>query len=198
MFIELVLTKVESFPNVVIEASNAGIPSVCLQVPGGMSELFQLGSWGKLVSKADELPSAIKEMYSLDHQKRSQILSDAKEVFQNKAMRDYKIFFSGENPFQEVSKNLDQVIESLGKSKNSSSSISFNEGNRTFSISPSGTSFIVLLQGRQFRKTSTEQKQISNVEGIHYIYYDLDGVLQETTSFSVSLIEKYALVSITH
>lgn len=87
-------------------------------------------------------------------------------------------------------------IDSDGEVNRSDSSISFNNTNRTFSISPTGTEFFILIKGKQFRKTSTESIQISTSEGLHHIYYDLNGDLQTSTQFSLDLILKYVYVSV--
>ena len=89
-------------------------------------------------------------------------------------------------------------VDSDGQIDRTSSIISFSNTSpaRTFSIAPSNGNFIILIQGKQYRKTSTETLQISSDEGIHYVYYDLNGQLQETSEFSLNLILKYALVAI--
>ena len=90
--LHVVTSKFESFPNVVIEAAMAGVPTVCLSVPGGIAELFKLGDWGKLVSRKEDLAGAIRDTYSLLLSKRLQIAENAKEVFQNQAMIEYRRF----------------------------------------------------------------------------------------------------------
>jgi hypothetical protein len=88
-------------------------------------------------------------------------------------------------------------IDSTGEVDRTSSTISFVDGvTRTFSIAPTSGSYIILIKGRQYRKTTTESIQISNTEGLHYIYFDENGELQETTSFSLEFILKYVAVAI--
>jgi hypothetical protein len=88
-------------------------------------------------------------------------------------------------------------IDSDGEVDRTSSAISFVDGvSRTFSIAPTGSSYIILIKGRQYRKTTTESIQISNTEGSHYVYFDENGELQETTSFSLEFILKYVAVAI--
>jgi hypothetical protein len=88
-------------------------------------------------------------------------------------------------------------IDSVGEVDRTSSTISFVDGvSRTFSIAPTGSSYIILIKGCQYRKTTTESIQISNTEGQHYIYFDENGELQETTSFSLEFILKYVAVAI--
>ena len=77
-----------------------------------------------------------------------------------------------------------------------SSFFSFSNATRTFTISPTLTSFYFYHTGREFRKTIAESIQIDNAEGLHYIYYDQDGILQKTISFSYELILKNVFVAI--
>lgn len=62
------------------------------------------------------------------------------------------------------------------------SSIAFNSGTRTFTISPVSTSFDVWCKGVKYTKTSSESVTIPNSSGLHYIYY-LNGVLGTKTTF---------------
>ena len=61
--------------------------------------------------------------------------------------------------------------------------ISFDDTgtNRDFSISVTGgeTYFNFWVNGKEYRKTNTETLEISNVEGIHVVYYDEDETLKE-------------------
>ncbi len=75
------------------------------------------------------------------------------------------------------------------------STISFVDGTLTFSIQPAATSYNIVIQGILFVKNSLESKVISDVEGKHYLYFDQDGVLQETTTFSEDIILKYAYIA---
>lgn len=90
------------------------------------------------------------------------------------------------------------INSTTGEIDRTSSTISFSDNDRTFSIAPSGTSYIILIQGRQYRKTTTESLQISTTEGLHYIYFNTSGSLAETTSFSLDLILHYAIVAIVY
>jgi hypothetical protein len=76
---------------------------------------------------------------------------------------------------------------------NATALLSFVNGTRTFSITPVGASFDVYVQGTKYTKT-TESVVTSAVEGWHYIFYDLAGVLSETTTFSTDIITKYSYV----
>lgn len=77
-----------------------------------------------------------------------------------------------------------------------SSVFSFSNLSRTFTISPTNGSFYFYHSGREFRKTIAESVQIDNIEGLHYVYYDQDGVLQKTTNFSYEIVLKNVFVAI--
>ena len=74
------------------------------------------------------------------------------------------------------------------------SNISFDNLTRTFSISPSVSQFDFYINGRRFVKFSTVNKQISDVEGMHYLYFDSSGVLQETISDDHEILYNNAYV----
>lgn len=58
------------------------------------------------------------------------------------------------------------------------STMSFTEGTRTFSIAPTATYFDVWQNGIKYTKTAEETLVITDVEGVHFIYYNL-GVLTD-------------------
>jgi len=61
--------------------------------------------------------------------------------------------------------------------------LSFNDGNRTFTHSLSGGQpFDLWIYGKRFVKSASETLVISDVEGKHYVYYDEDGILQESVN----------------
>ena len=55
-------------------------------------------------------------------------------------------------------------------------------------IEPTSTSYDIFLSGQRWVKDSRESVVITDVEGMHYVYFDLDGVLKQTTTFSADLI----------
>jgi hypothetical protein len=61
--------------------------------------------------------------------------------------------------------------------KLTSSTISFNNATRTFSITPTGSSFDVWVLGTKYTKTTTDSLSIANVSGTYYFYYDNTGTL---------------------
>lgn len=83
----------------------------------------------------------------------------------------------------------------LGFLNKTSSSISFNDSNRTFTISPTGDLFQYYNKGNLIDKTVTENVQISNDNGLHFIYYDTNNILSESNIWNNSLILDNTLAS---
>jgi len=75
--------------------------------------------------------------------------------------------------------------EPMGHEDKSESTISFNEGTRTFSIAPVSTSFTVWCAGKKYVKTGTETVQIPDTSGLYYIYFNSSGVLSYRTDYFV-------------
>ena len=73
--------------------------------------------------------------------------------------------------------------EPIGHENKADSTISFNDGTRTFSISPAVTSFTVWCKGKRYVKSSTETVQIDTATGLYYIYYNSSGVLSYRTTY---------------
>ena len=63
----------------------------------------------------------------------------------------------------------------------SGTTISFVDGTRTFTIAPTGSDFHFYEIGYKYEKTSSESVVITDVEGLHTIYYD-EGVLTEAVN----------------
>jgi hypothetical protein len=84
--------------------------------------------------------------------------------------------------------------EPTGFPNRTDSNISFDDVSRIFTISPVGSSFDYWIGGTQYIKESAETIEISNDEGVHYIYYDGE-TLSEITSFSTSLFTEHAVIS---
>jgi hypothetical protein len=73
--------------------------------------------------------------------------------------------------------------EPTGFENRTDSTITFNNGSRQFSITPTGANFKVWVGGELFTKTAVETITIPNTTGIYYIYYDSTGTLQQKTTF---------------
>jgi hypothetical protein len=76
---------------------------------------------------------------------------------------------------------LDGDINVENGFENTTDSImSFAEVSRTFTITPAVSTFKFWSGGLKFTKSAGENIVIGPVEGIHWIYYDNTGTLQET------------------
>jgi hypothetical protein len=98
--------------------------------------------------------------------------------------------------FQSTGEPTGFPLGSDGQIDHTSSTITFNNTNRTFTIAPASTSFYFYHSGREFRKVNSESIQINDTEGLHYIYYNDEGVLQKTTTFSYDIILNNVFVAI--
>jgi len=77
----------------------------------------------------------------------------------------------------EINNYYNEVTEGTGFVDPDASTLAFDDGTRTFSITPVGDSFVFWAFGNRYEKTSVETKQIDDVAGLWYIYYDSSGVL---------------------
>jgi hypothetical protein len=87
-------------------------------------------------------------------------------------------------------------LGSNGQIDTTRSTLSFNNSTRTFSISPTVDYFYFYHSGREFKKTVAETIVIDDVEGLHYIYFDENGIIQKSTTFSYDIILKNVFISI--
>lgn len=95
--------------------------------------------------------------------------------------------------------------EPTGFVNRTSSTLTFSDSApaRTFTITPIG-SFSFYVKGKKFTKTVSESIQLSPtgpvISGDHYIYYDDNGVLQESTDpdFVKTIILEYAYVAVVY
>lgn len=70
--------------------------------------------------------------------------------------------------------------EATGFPNQTDSAISFNDGARTFSLSPVGASFDFYFQGAKYTKSTAQTTVIDDAEGLWYIYFNSSGVLQHS------------------
>lgn len=73
--------------------------------------------------------------------------------------------------------------------------MSFDDLTRTFTIEPASVDFSCYENGIQYLFNSARSVQITDVEGIHFVYFDL-GVLQETTVLDLSFIYSKPFVAV--
>jgi hypothetical protein len=76
------------------------------------------------------------------------------------------------------------------------STLSFTDGTLTFTIDPASPQFSYYISGKKYTKNS-QSKIISDVEGVHYLYFDGD-TLEETTVFDINLLYEKALVAVVY
>lgn len=85
-------------------------------------------------------------------------------------------------------------LEPTGWVDESQVTLSFNDGTRTLTLTPVGDYFETYQRGKPYRHSSAQSIQISDVEGLHFIYFD-EGTLYETTSFTENIIKRYVFVA---
>lgn len=73
--------------------------------------------------------------------------------------------------------------EPIGHENKADSTVSFDNGTRTFSIAPVGASYTVWCKGRRYVKSSTETVTIGTTTGLYYIYFSNTGVLSYKTTY---------------
>jgi len=80
----------------------------------------------------------------------------------------------------------------------SDTSITFTDVNRTFSIQPAVSSYVVKSNGSTYTKTATESIVIPDTEGLHFIYFDDDGNLAQTQTFTDDIITRWAFTALVY
>jgi hypothetical protein len=91
---------------------------------------------------------------------------------------------------------FEDTKEPTGFINRTDSTISFVDGTRIFTISPTSTSFSFYIKGEKFTKTVAQNLTIPNLPGNHYIYFNTSGTLESTQVFNSDIIEKYAFISV--
>lgn len=71
----------------------------------------------------------------------------------------------------------------------------FDNGTRTAAISPKSSFYSIFSEGAEVVIFGTRSVVVPDVTGLYWIYFDKDGELQCTSTFSVDLISEYALVA---
>ena len=88
--------------------------------------------------------------------------------------------------------NQEAMLEPTGFPNRTDSSLSWSDSSPDRTLTVSG-SFDIYYQGNKFTKTASETVQISADEGMHYIYYDENGVLQEKKEADISDLGTFIL-----
>lgn len=73
--------------------------------------------------------------------------------------------------------------------------LSFNDGILALVMTLTGTYFDYFIKGQRYVIRATTTKVIGDVEGLHYIYFDAAGIIQETTTWTDLLITDYTLIA---
>ncbi len=84
-----------------------------------------------------------------------------------------------------TSLNESQTVmgEPMGHADKTQSTISFDAGTRTFTITPVGANFVVWCKGEKYTYTTAQTVVIPDTAGLHYIYFSSSGVLSTKMSF---------------
>lgn len=83
-----------------------------------------------------------------------------------------------------------------GEVDRTSSNLTFNNTSRTLTISPTGSSYSIVIKNREIVKTAPESITILNISGSYFVYFDENGTLQYSTSFTLDMIYKFVYVAI--
>jgi hypothetical protein len=86
--------------------------------------------------------------------------------------------------------------EPTGFVNRTSSTTSFSDLTREFTIQPTASSYEVYVQATKFIKSSAETITIDNASGNHYIYFNSAGTLSSTQVLNADLFQNNALISI--
>lgn len=76
--------------------------------------------------------------------------------------------------------------------------LSFNNISREFTITPTGPSFSFWSNGKKYIKNAPQSIIIPDIEGLHYFYFDINGVLQTTQIFSPTFITRDCWASLVY
>jgi hypothetical protein len=76
--------------------------------------------------------------------------------------------------------------------------VTFDDATRTLTIAPTGASFQFYVLTVLYTRSSPENIQISDTEGLHFIFYDQTGTLAESTAFFPEIITEDALVAVVY
>lgn len=78
---------------------------------------------------------------------------------------------------------ITDTFEPIGFPNRTSSSVSFDNTTRTFTIAPTGDSFDVWCKGKKYTVTEAQSVQIGSTTGLYYIYYSNAGLLSYRVSY---------------
>ena len=94
---------------------------------------------------------------------------------------------------------LQENLKIVGFVNKNDTTLSWNDTNRTATLNIDNATQIYINGKLYDLPIGIFTKQISNVEGQHYIYFDVDAnnnvIIEETTSFTEDLITKYCIIA---
>ena len=89
-----------------------------------------------------------------------------------------------------------ETKEPTGFFSRTTSTLSFDNGTRNFSITPTGATFEFWVKGVKYTKTGAQTIQIPALSGNHFIYFDATGALGTTQAAGPELFIDNALISV--
>jgi len=95
----------------------------------------------------------------------------------------------------EMAKLHDNTLDPTGIITRGDNTLTFDDVTRTVTLAPTGTSFSYYIHGIEYVVTSPLTLVIPDVEGMYFVYIDVDGALHSTSIFSVDIILNFAYVS---
>jgi hypothetical protein len=155
----------------------------------------------EMVSKAENIPEPVAEIKSIEFDSIGRLvilMSDGKKIItKNKAVEEH--IHQAVTITQDNQASL-AMQEPTGFQTRSTSTISFNDSTRTFTIAATNSQegFSVWLHAKQHAYFS-ESVQITDTTGIHFIYFDYPSeTLKTTTTVSSELFLNAALVALVY
>ena len=97
---------------------------------------------------------------------------------------------------QHVSHALREGLEPTGVRVRTATTLSYDAGTLTFTITPVGASFVVYVYGVRYEYSTAQSVTWTDVDGLHYFYFNSAGVLTHTTVSATTLA--HAAVGIIH
>lgn len=95
-----------------------------------------------------------------------------------------------------ILERFEVMKEPTGFIDRTSSTTSFVDLTREFTIAPTGASYDVYVQGDKFTKSASETIILDNLSGNHYIYFNSLGNLSSTQIINSDLFQNNALISV--
>jgi hypothetical protein len=95
-----------------------------------------------------------------------------------------------------ILERFEVMKEPTGFIDRTSSTTSFVDLTREFTIAPTGASYDVYVQGDKFTKSASETITLDNLSGNHYIYFNSLGNLASTQVINSDLFQNNALISV--